>query len=123
MEEAGKPELLDDDDAFDRKRDAMKREQEIIVVADQANAEQGPAEEAAVFRALNIETHSISGKISEDSFNPMVNVQYDATDDLMVYASYAKGTKAGGFDKALLPCLRSIAPPQGSTRRRASTTS
>ncbi|HEY0596724.1 TonB-dependent receptor, partial [Sphingopyxis sp.] len=53
---------------------------------------------AAVFRALNIEAHNISGKLSEDSFNPMVNVQFDATDDLMLYASYAKGTKAGGFD-------------------------
>ena len=53
---------------------------------------------AAVFRALNIEAHSIAGKISEDSFNPMVNVQYDATDDLMLYASFARGTKAGGFD-------------------------
>lgn len=68
---------------------------------------------AAVFRALNIETHSISGKISEDSFNPMVNVQYDATDDLMVYASYAKGTKAGGFDirSNSLPTSTTVARP------------
>lgn len=68
---------------------------------------------AAVFRALNIEAHSISGKISEDSFNPMVNVQYDATDDLMVYASYAKGTKAGGFDirSNSLPTSTTVARP------------
>ena len=52
----------------------------------------------ATFRALNIEAHSIAGKLSEDSFNPMANIQYDITDDLMFYASFARGTKAGGFD-------------------------
>lgn len=60
-----------------------------------------PISAAAVtgtFRALNIEAHSIAGKLSEDSFNPMVNIQYDVTDDLMFYASFARGTKAGGFD-------------------------
>ena len=68
---------------------------------------------AAVFRALNIEAHSISGKISEDSFNPMVNVQYDATDELMLYASYARGTKAGGFDirSNSLPTSTTVARP------------
>lgn len=68
---------------------------------------------AATFRALNIEAHSISGKLSEDSFNPMVNIQYDATDDLMLYASYAKGTKAGGFDirSNSLPTTTTVAKP------------
>lgn len=68
---------------------------------------------AAVFRALNIEAHSIAGKLSEDSFNPMVNVQFDATDDLMLYASYAKGTKAGGFDirSNSLPTSTTVAKP------------
>jgi iron complex outermembrane recepter protein len=68
---------------------------------------------AAVFQALNIEAHSISGNLSEDSFNPMVNVQFDATDDLMVYASYAKGTKAGGFDirSNSLPSSETVAKP------------
>ncbi|WP_235302878.1 TonB-dependent receptor [Sphingopyxis sp. MWB1] len=67
----------------------------------------------AVFRALNIEEHEIAGKLSEDSFNPMVNVQYDATDDLMLYASYARGTKAGGFDvrSNSLPDSTTVAKP------------
>lgn len=50
------------------------------------------------FRALNIEAHAIAGELSENSFNPMANIQFDVTDDLMFYASFARGTKAGGFD-------------------------
>ncbi len=50
------------------------------------------------FRALNIEAHNISGKLSENSFNPMANIQYDISDDLLLYASFARGSKAGGFD-------------------------
>lgn len=33
----------------------------------------------------------------EDYFDPSVNLQFDVNDDIMVYASYAKGFKAGGF--------------------------
>lgn len=67
------------------------------------------------FRALNIEAHSIAGKLSEDSFNPMVNIQYDVADDLMFYASFARGTKAGGFD------VRSNSLPGSITVARAGT--
>lgn len=65
------------------------------------------------FRALNIEAHSISGSLSEDSFDPTVNVQYDVTDDVMLYASYARGTKAGGFDvrSNSLPTTTTVARP------------
>ncbi|MFZ1744011.1 MAG: TonB-dependent receptor [Pontixanthobacter sp.] len=65
------------------------------------------------FRALNIEAHSISGKLSEESFNPMANIQYDITDDLMFYASFARGSKAGGFDIRgnSLPTSTTVATP------------
>ncbi len=65
------------------------------------------------FRALNIEAHSISGKLSESSFNPMANIQYDITDDLMFYASFARGSKAGGFDIRgnSLPTSTTVATP------------
>ena len=77
-----------------------------------------PISAAAVtgtFRALNIEAHSITGKLSEDSFNPMANVQLDVTDDLMAYVSFARGTKAGGFD------VRSNSLPNSTTVARPGT--
>lgn len=72
-----------------------------------------PAVVAATFRALNIEAHAISGKLSENSFNPMANIQYDITDNLMVYTSFARGTKAGGFDvrSNSLPTSITVARP------------
>jgi outer membrane receptor protein involved in Fe transport len=68
---------------------------------------------AATFRALNIEAHSIAGKLSEDSFNPMANIQFDVTEDLMLYGSFARGTKAGGFDVRgnSLPTSTTVATP------------
>ena len=36
-------------------------------------------------------------KRTDDKFMPSVNVQYDVTPDVMVYASYAGGFKAGGW--------------------------
>jgi len=42
--------------------------------------------------------HDLSGKRNEDSFTPSAIVQYDISDDVMLYASAAKGYKAGGFD-------------------------
>jgi iron complex outermembrane recepter protein len=52
----------------------------------------------ATWEALRVVEHNISGKISESSTTPMANIQYDITPELMAYASYAKGVKAGGFD-------------------------
>lgn len=72
-----------------------------------------PAIVIGTFRALNIEAHGISGELSEDSFNPMANIQFDVTDDLMLYASFARGTKAGGFDvrSNSLPTSTTVARP------------
>lgn len=52
----------------------------------------------AVWGAIRVVEHAISGEFAENSTTPMVNIQYDVTPDLMAYASYAKGVKAGGFD-------------------------
>ncbi len=52
-----------------------------------------------VFTAFLIEPYSeIKDKRSEAAFTPLVTMQWDATDDMMVYATYTEGFKAGGFD-------------------------
>ncbi len=52
-----------------------------------------------LFGAFNIEPYdTIEGQRSEDAFTPLVTVQWDATPDLMLYATYSEGFKAGGFD-------------------------
>lgn len=52
----------------------------------------------ALWGALRVAEHSIAGDISENSTTPMANIQFDVTPELMAYASYARGVKAGGFD-------------------------
>jgi outer membrane receptor protein involved in Fe transport len=66
-----------------------------------------------VFRALNIEAHSIAGDLSESSFNPMANIKFDLSDNTMLYATYARGSKAGGFDvrSNSLPTSTTVARP------------
>ena len=52
-----------------------------------------------LFGAFSIEPYdTISGKRKEEEFNPLVTLQWDATDDMMLYATYVEGFKAGGFD-------------------------
>ena len=45
-----------------------------------------------------------------DDWTPMVNLAYQADDDLMVYASYSEGFKSGGFDQRY-----NVAFPDGPT--------
>ncbi len=52
----------------------------------------------AVSTGITSPGHNLTGSLSEDAFTPMVNVQWDATDNTMLYASYTEGFKAGGFD-------------------------
>lgn len=75
----------------------------------------GPANSFALpvvlgtFRALNIEAHQISGRFRQSWLDPMANLQFDVSDALMVYVSFARGTKAGGFD------IRSNSRPDSTT--------
>ena len=41
---------------------------------------------------------SYTDSISEDSFDPSVNAQWDINDDTMAYINLTKATKSGGFD-------------------------
>ena len=42
--------------------------------------------------------HSLAGKRDESSFTPLLNIQWDATGDIMLYGSFSTGFKSGGFD-------------------------
>jgi len=47
---------------------------------------------------LNIAPHQVSGEFGEDTFDPLLRIQYDANDNIGLYASFTGGSKAGGFD-------------------------
>jgi len=55
-----------------------------------------PAAVAAL--GFNIANHSLEEDYSEENWTPSLNLQYDLTDDIMVYANYSEGYKAAGFD-------------------------
>lgn len=42
--------------------------------------------------------HDVEGERDESAFTPLVNVEYDISGDMMAYASFTSGFKAGGFD-------------------------
>ncbi len=47
-------------------------------------------------------------EIDIDEFTPLVNLSWDATDDIMLYAGYSEGFKSGGFTQRVFP---PIVPP------------
>ena len=52
-----------------------------------------------VYTAFRLEPYpTIDDSRSEGAFTPLVTLQWDATDDAMLYATYTEGFKAGGFD-------------------------
>jgi len=54
---------------------------------------------AAVFaQYFKAEEHNIAGDRSTTKFTPAVSIQYDSSEDTMLYTSIAKGFKSGGFD-------------------------
>jgi len=55
--------------------------------------------------------HNISGERSESAFTPLVNVEFDVSEQAMIYATYTSGFKAGGFD----PRSNSVGNVTGST--------
>ncbi len=45
----------------------------------------------------------IEKTIEIDEFTPMVNLSYDFSDDMMMYATYSEGFKSGGFTQRVFP--------------------
>ncbi|WP_288363881.1 TonB-dependent receptor [uncultured Spongiibacter sp.] len=45
-----------------------------------------------------MERHDLQGERSESQFSPLINVQWDYSDEGMAYFTATKGFKAGGFD-------------------------
>lgn len=42
--------------------------------------------------------HDISGSRNEKKFTPLATLEYDVTQNILLYGSYTRGYKAGGFD-------------------------
>lgn len=68
-----------------------------------ATGQAAPVGAAVLQNVFGIESeqvtgHNLSGDHSESSFDPSIKFQYSASDDFMLYASWSKGSKSGGFD-------------------------
>ncbi|MCW4463544.1 TonB-dependent receptor [Sphingomonas sp. BT-65] len=49
-------------------------------------------------QGVGVPGQPIRGRASFEAFTPRVSISYDATDDVLIYASAARGFKSGGFD-------------------------
>ena len=58
-------------------------------------------------QVLKAARHSLQGEREESKFAPSVTYEYDVNDEAMVYLSWAKGFKSGGYD------VRSNVSPNG----------
>ncbi|MFA7553257.1 MAG: TonB-dependent receptor [Spongiibacteraceae bacterium] len=57
---------------------------------------------------FKVDRHDLSGNRTENDFSPLVLLEYEFNQDILLYTSAAQGSKAGGFD------ARSNADPAGS---------
>ncbi|HEY5558211.1 MAG TPA: TonB-dependent receptor, partial [Steroidobacteraceae bacterium] len=57
-----------------------------------------PSVYAAVFNVRRTDLHDLSGSRDENNLLPSVIVEWSPDDDTMMYASWSKGSKSGGFD-------------------------
>lgn len=47
---------------------------------------------------FNMADHNLKDKYDEENWTPSINLQYDLSGDVMLYASYSAGYKAAGYD-------------------------
>ncbi len=90
----------------DENKDASRVQQHLTSPAfGSALLPPGPGDSAlsgpynVMFGLFGIEPYeTIKGNKSESAFTPVITTQWDATDDTMLYATWTKGFKSGGFD-------------------------
>lgn len=56
----------------------------------------------AFMLAMEVEPHDISAKLKETSTSPQIQLQWDANDDIMLYSSWTRGFKGGGYNSFAL---------------------
>ncbi|MEE4110793.1 MAG: TonB-dependent receptor [Halieaceae bacterium] len=81
----------------DEEKDAGR----FLDVTNLGTTQPNPALEPFFAAALGTFPHDLEGNRSEGQVLPSLVVQWDATDSGMLYASYSKGFKGGGFDEQL----------------------
>mgnify|MGYP003385745191 CR=1 FL=1 len=77
-----------------------KEAQQALYNADFRTNTVNPALDGVSGAILGSVVHDYDEDRSEDNLTPAVNLQYDFTPDIMVYASATKGFKGGGYNEA-----------------------
>ena len=57
-----------------------------------------PAVYSAVFNVRRTDLHDLSGSRDEDNVLPSITIEWSPDDATMLYASWSKGSKSGGYD-------------------------
>ncbi|TVZ40771.1 outer membrane receptor protein involved in Fe transport [Alteromonadaceae bacterium 2753L.S.0a.02] len=57
-----------------------------------------PEQDPGNFQPLLHSGYDVSGSRDESAFTPLINIEWDVTDNNMAYAAFSTGFKAGGFD-------------------------
>lgn len=54
--------------------------------------------DTVVAKNFSAERHDLSGSRTEENISPSLNLQYDVSDDAMLYGTLSRGFKSGGYD-------------------------
>ncbi|WP_374962829.1 TonB-dependent receptor [Spongiibacter tropicus] len=54
--------------------------------------------DTVVAKNFSAERHNLKGSRTEENLSPSINLQYDWSDEMMVYATLSRGFKSGGYD-------------------------